>query len=68
MLPNKNAADRSLAVLLFFFIITDPYRVVIPSMIDGRRVSTLGRECLGAPYAGDLLELTVSEGITTILL
>ena len=44
----------------------DPYRVVIPSMIDGRRVSTLGRECLGAPYAGDLLELTVSDGITTI--
>lgn len=44
----------------------DPYRVVIPSMIDGRRVSTLGRECLGAPYAGDLLELTVAEGITTI--
>ena len=44
----------------------DPYRVVIPSMIDGRRVSTLGRECLGAPYAGDLLELTVPEGVTTI--
>ena len=46
--------------------IQNPYQVVIPSTIDGKQVSTLGRECLGMPYAGSLLELTVSEGITTI--
>ncbi len=45
----------------------NPYQVVIPSVIDGKRVSTLGKECLGVPYsAGNLLELTVSDGITTI--
>lgn len=44
----------------------NPYQVIIPSVIDGKRVSTLGKECLGAPYAGHLVELTVSEGITMI--
>ena len=32
--------------------IQNPYQVVIPSTIDGKQVSTLGRECLGMPYAG----------------
>lgn len=44
----------------------NPYQVVIPSTIDGKQVSTLGKECLGAPYAGKLLELTISEGVTTL--
>ncbi len=45
----------------------NPYQVMIPSVIDGKRVSTLGKECLGVPYsAGKLVELTVSDGITTI--
>ncbi len=45
----------------------NPYQVTIPSMIDGKRVSTVGKECLGMTYsAGKLLELTVSDGITTI--
>lgn len=44
----------------------NPYQVTIPSTIDGKQVSTLGKECLGAPYAGNLLELTISDGITTI--
>lgn len=44
----------------------NPYQVTIPSMIDGKQVSALGRGCLGMPYAGNLLELTISEGITTL--
>lgn len=44
----------------------NPYQVIIPSVIDGKRVSALGKECLGAPYAGHLVELTVSDGITMI--
>lgn len=44
----------------------NPYQVMIPSMIGGKQVSTLGKECLGMPYAGNLLELTVPDGITTI--
>lgn len=44
----------------------NPYQVIIPSVIDGKQVSTLGKECLGTPYAGDLLELTIPDGITTI--
>lgn len=44
----------------------NPYQVTIPSTIDGKQVSTLGKECLGASYAGNLLELTISDGITTI--
>ena len=44
----------------------NPYQVTIPSVIDGKRVSILGKECLGAPYAGHLVELTVSDGITMI--
>ena len=27
----------------------NPYQVTIPSTIDGKQVSTLGKECLGAP-------------------
>lgn len=45
--------------------VQNPYQVVIPSVIDGKKVSTLGKECLG-PDAGKLLELTISEGITTL--
>ena len=44
----------------------NPYQVTVPSVIDGKRVSTLGKECLGKPYADHLLELTVSDGITTL--
>ena len=45
----------------------NPYQVTIPSMIDGKQVSTIGKGCLGIPdSAGKLLELTVSDGITTI--
>lgn len=44
----------------------NPYQVIIPSVIDGKRVSTLGKECLGTSYTGDLVELTVSDGITAI--
>ena len=45
----------------------NPYQVTIPSMIDGKQVSTIGKGCLGIPdSAGELLELTVSDGITTI--
>ena len=45
----------------------NPYQVTIPSMIGGKRVSTVGKESLGVPYsAGNLLELTVSDGITVI--
>lgn len=44
----------------------NPYQVIIPAMIDGKPVSTLGKECLGKPYAGNLLELTIPDGITTI--
>lgn len=44
----------------------NPYQVTIPSTIDGKPVSTLGEECLGKDFTFDLLELTVSDGITTI--
>ena len=46
----------------------NPYQVVIPSVIHGKRVSTIGKECLGLSYDGllSLLELTISDGITTI--
>ena len=44
----------------------NPYQVVIPSTIDGKQVSTLGKGCMSTSYAGSLLELTISDGITTI--
>lgn len=44
----------------------NPYQVVIPAAIDGKQVSVLGKECLGTDYAGKLLELTISDGITTL--
>ncbi len=44
----------------------NPYQVIIPPTIEGKQVSTLGRECLGAPYAENLLELTIPDGVTTI--
>lgn len=44
----------------------NPYQVVIPAVIDGKQVSVLGKECLGTDYAGNLLELTISDGITTL--
>lgn len=46
--------------------IQNPYQVVIPAAIDGKQVSVLGKECLGTDYAGNLLELTISDGITTL--
>lgn len=44
----------------------NPYQIIIPSVIDGKQVSTLGKECFGDPYAGNMVELTISEGITTL--
>lgn len=44
----------------------NPYQVVIPSTINGKQVSVLGKGCMSTSYAGSLLELTVSDGITII--
>lgn len=46
----------------------DPYHVTIPAIIDGKPVSTLGEKCLALPdiYSQNILELTISEGITTL--
>lgn len=46
----------------------NPYQVILPSSIDGKRVSTLGTGCLAGSdkYSGHLLELTIPEGITSL--
>lgn len=41
----------------------NPYQVIIPSTIDGKPVSTLGT---GAIASTKMLELVISEGITTL--
>ncbi|MDE5891832.1 MAG: hypothetical protein K2H45_02795, partial [Acetatifactor sp.] len=41
----------------------NPYQVIIPSMIDGKPVSTMGT---GAIQAHHLIELVISDGITTL--
>ena len=41
----------------------NPYQVIIPSMIDGKPVSTLGT---GVIQAQHLIELVISDGITTL--
>ena len=41
----------------------NPYQVIIPSMIDGKPVSTLGP---GVIQAQHLIELVISDGITTL--
>lgn len=43
--------------------ILNPYQVIIPSAIDGKPVSTLGSQSIGAHK---ILELIISEGITTL--
>lgn len=44
------------------------YQVTVPAFIDGKAVSVLGEGCLGSEesYTWDLIELTISEGITTL--
>lgn len=42
----------------------NPYQVIIPAYLDGKPVSTLGEDCL--THNDHLLELTISEGITTL--
>ena len=42
----------------------NPYQVIIPAYLDGKPVSTLGEDCL--THTDHLLELTISEGITTL--
>ena len=46
----------------------NPYQVILPSSIDGKRVSTLGTGCLACSdqYSNHLLELTIPEGVTTL--
>lgn len=41
----------------------NPYRVIIPSAIDGKPVSTLGTQSIAAR---EMVELIVSDGITTL--
>lgn len=41
----------------------NPYQVIIPSTLDGKPVSTLGNQSI---QADDLIELVISDGITTL--
>ncbi len=41
----------------------NPYQIIIPSMIDGKSVSTLGTQSI---RAYNLIELVISDGITTL--
>ena len=41
----------------------NPYQVIIPSELGGKPVSTLGTRSI---HANDLVELVISEGITTL--